>query len=91
MEAVLEGKCKNLREHGKGKQPNKSNSLRESEVNILWECGQLGTLLINTIWQLFALHFGLRGPQEHHFMTVSDFKFKKYDFGNKFMTFALKE
>ena len=37
--AVLEGKCKNLREHGKGKRPNKSNSLSESEVNILWECG----------------------------------------------------
>ena len=29
--AVLEGKCKNLREHGKGKRPNKSNSLSESE------------------------------------------------------------
>ena len=41
--AVLEGKCKNLREHGKGKQPNKSNRLPESEVKILWECGQLGT------------------------------------------------
>ena len=25
--AVLEGKCQNLREHGKGKRPNKSNSL----------------------------------------------------------------
>ena len=33
--AVLEGKCKNLREHGKGKRPNKSNSLWESELNIL--------------------------------------------------------
>ena len=34
--AVLEGKCKNLREHGKDKRPNSSNSLAESEVNILW-------------------------------------------------------
>ena len=40
---VLEGECKKLREHGKGKRPNKSNSLSESEVNISWECGQLGT------------------------------------------------
>ena len=59
--AVLEGKCKNLREHGKGKRPNKSNSLSESEVNILWECGQLGTpsllSLINTICWLFILRF----------------------------------
>ena len=41
--AVLEEKCRNLREHGKGRRPNKSNSLWESEVNILWECGQLRT------------------------------------------------
>ena len=41
--AVLEGKCKSLWEHGKGKRPNKSKSLSESEVNILWECGLLGT------------------------------------------------
>ena len=90
--AVLEGKCKNLREHGKGKRPNKSNSLSESEVNILWECGQLGThcpmSLIKTIWWLFTLHFGLIGRQEHHFMTISDFQFKKDDFGNEFVTFA---
>ena len=90
--AVLEGKCKNLREHGNDKQPNKSNSLSESEVNILWECGQLGThspmSLINTIWWLFTLHFWLRGRQEHHSMTVSDFQFKKDDFDNEFMTFA---
>ena len=33
--AVLKGKCKHLREHGKGKWPNKSNSLAESEANKL--------------------------------------------------------
>ena len=90
--ADLEGKCKNLREHGKGKRPNKSNSLSESEVNTLWECGPLGThspmYLINTVWWLFTLHFWLRGRQERHSMTVSDFQFKKDDFGNEFMTFA---
>ena len=57
-----------------------------------WECGQLGThspmSLINTIWWLFTLHFWLRGRQEHHSMTVSDFQFKKDDFGNEFVTFA---
>ena len=59
--AVLERKSKNLIEHGKGKRPNKSNSLSESEVNILWECVHLGThspmSLINTIWWLVTLHF----------------------------------
>ena len=58
----------------------------------MWECGQFGThspvSLINTIWWLFTLHLGLRGRQEHHSMTVSDFQFKKDDFGNEFVTFA---
>ena len=36
----------------------------------------------------FTLQFGLRGQQEHHSMTVSDFQFKKDDFGNEFVTFA---
>ena len=90
--AAIEGKCKNLRKDGKGKRANKSLSLLESEVNISWECGQLGThssmSLINTIWWLFTLHIRLRGQQEHHPMTVSDFQFKKDDFGNEFVTFA---
>ena len=89
--AVPEGKCKNL-EHGKGKRPNESNSLSESAANILWECGQLGTQspmsLINKIWWLFTLHFGLRGRQEHHSRPFSDFPFKKDDFGNELVTFA---
>ena len=90
--AVLEGKCENLREIGKGKRPNKSNSLSKSEVKILWECGQLGThspmSLLVTIWWLFTLNFELRGQQEHHFMTFNDFQFKIDDFGNEFVTFA---
>ena len=35
-----------------------------------------------------TLHSGLRGRQEHHSMTVSDFQLKKDDFGNEFVTFA---
>ena len=37
---------------------------------------------------VLTLHFGLRGRQKHHSMTVSDFQFKKDDFGNEFVTFA---
>ena len=44
--------------------------------------------LINTIWWLFTLHFGLRGRQKDHPMTVSDFQFRKDDFVNEFVTFA---
>ena len=90
--AVLEGKCKHVRERGKGKRPNKSNSLSKSEVNTLQECGKLGThspvSLLVMIWWLFTLHFELRGQQEHHSMTVNDFQFKIDDFGNEFVAFA---
>ena len=44
--------------------------------------------LINTIWWLFTLNFGLRGRREHHSMTVSDFQFKKGHFGNEFVKFV---
>ena len=37
---------------------------------------------------MFTLHFGLRGQQEHHSMTVSDFHFKKDDFGNELVMFV---
>ena len=53
----------------------------------MWECGQLGThspkSLTNTIRWLFTLLFGLRGRQEHHSMTNSDFQFEF-----EFVTFA---
>ena len=38
---------------------------------------------------VFTLHFGLRGRQKHS-MTVSDFQFKKDDFGNEFVTSAVR-
>ena len=39
---VLEGKARNLRRDGLGKQPNKAKSLTEEEEKILWESGHLG-------------------------------------------------
>ena len=61
-------------------------------MNILWECEKIEShssmSLINTIWWLFTLHFGLRGRQKDHPMTVSDFQFRKDDFVNEFVTFA---
>ena len=39
---VLEGKARLLRQKGLGKKPNKTNSLKRQEEDILWECGQPG-------------------------------------------------
>lgn len=90
--SVLEGKAKLLREEGRGKRPNKSCSVSKEEVEKLWESRQFGChspqALINTLWWLFTLHFGLRGRQEHHTMKVEDFTFRTDDRGTEYVTFA---
>ena len=39
---MLEGKARLLLQKGLGKKPNKTNSLKRQEEDILWECGQPG-------------------------------------------------
>ena len=89
---VLEGKARNLRRNGLGKQPNKAKSLTEEEEKILWESGHLGgenpRSLANTMWWLLTQHFGLRGRQEHREMRIEDFSLHKDDNGIEFVTFA---
>ncbi|XP_068671314.1 uncharacterized protein KIAA1958-like [Montipora foliosa] len=89
---VLDGKARKLREQGMGKRPNKAKSLKKEEEEILWENGQLGNQtprsLINTMWWLLTMHFGLRGQQEHHDMMVEDFSIEKDDDGVAFITFS---
>ena len=89
---MLEGKARVLRESGKGKIPNKADSLTEAEVEVLWNAGKFGNSngysLTNTLWWLFTLHFGLRGRQEHHDMEIQHFTFKKDDHGGEYVTYA---
>ena len=79
---VLEGKAKLLREQGKGKRPNKSCILSNDKIEQLWQSGQFSyhspMALINTLWRLFTLYFGLRRRQEHHNMKTEVFTFKKH-------------
>jgi len=62
---VLERKARKLCELGMGKRPHKAQSLTKEEEEILWKNGQLGDeapqSLINTVWWLLTMHFGLRG------------------------------
>jgi len=41
--AVLEGKARHLRDHGKGQRPNKTSSIDFDEEEKLWQCEQLGS------------------------------------------------
>ena len=90
--AVLDGKAKLLRQKGMGKKPNRACSLTKDEEEVLWNCGQLGNStphsLSNTIWYQTTQHFGKRGRQEQYEAEVTDFIFKKDDFGNEYITFS---
>lgn len=63
-------KQKNLKSQGKGAKPLKSDFLSDQEINKLYESNQLGietpTSVINTLWYLNTLYFGIRGGSEEH-------------------------
>ena len=88
---VLEGKARLLREQGKGKRPNKSCSVSNDEIEQLWQSDRFGChspmTLINALWWLLTLRFGVRGRQEHHNMKIEDFTFKKHG-GFTYVTFS---
>ena len=88
---VLEGKAKLLRQEGKRKRPNAAKALSSTEEDMLWESEKLGDhsprVLSQTMWWILTQHFGLRGRQEHHSMTVEEFTFHKDDNGVEYITF----
>jgi hypothetical protein len=67
---VLKCKQKNLKKQGKGNLPNRADAVSDEEINILFEKGCLGTsspnALLNTMWYLNTLHFGIRRGGEEH-------------------------
>lgn len=67
---VLKCKQKNLKKQGKGNLPNRADAVSDEEINILFEKGCLGTsspnALLNNMWYLNTLHFGIRGGGEEH-------------------------
>lgn len=88
---VLEGKARRLRQEGKGKRPNASRALAESEEETLWKAGKLGDgsarSLLCTMWFNNTQHFGLRGVQEHTDMRVENFRFRQDEAGEEFVEF----
>ena len=88
---VLEGIAKELRKSGKGKLPNRAQSLSDEEIEILWNSGQLGPQnprsLLNTMWWNNCIYFGMRGREEHHNVLIEDFHFKTDAKGRVFITF----
>ena len=67
---ALRMKQRDLKAQGKGSKPQRADPLTDEEIERLYECGQLGIKtpqsVINTMWYLNTLHFGIRGGSEEH-------------------------
>ena len=61
---------KNLKSQGKGAKHMESDFLSDQEINKLYKTNQPGietpTSVINTLWYLNTLHFGIRGGSKEH-------------------------
>ncbi|XP_052251685.1 uncharacterized protein KIAA1958 homolog [Dreissena polymorpha] len=60
-------KKKSLKKQGMGNRPREAHPLSDTDIDLLWEKGILGTespkALLNTVWLNKCLHFGLRGGE----------------------------
>ncbi len=61
---------------GKGNKPLTAQALSDDDINILYNKDLLGVVkeeaLLNTLWLLNSLHFGLCGCDEHRQMCWRD-------------------
>ncbi|XP_066932309.1 uncharacterized protein KIAA1958-like [Clytia hemisphaerica] len=89
---VLEGKARQLRQAGMGKKTNKAESLTDEEVNVLWDCGQLGDdnarSLMNSVWWCIVQQFGMRGRDNHYNLEIDDFSLKVDNNGRTYVHFV---
>jgi len=57
--------------------------VKDYEENVLWEKGELGsstpTKLIQTLFYLNGLHFGIRGGAEHHNLCIDQFQIEIFN------------
>ena len=67
---VLTCKQKDLKKRGKGNLPKRAEPLTDTDINTLFDKELLGkktpSSLLNTMWYLNTLHFGIRGWGEEH-------------------------
>ena len=79
--AVLAAKRKQLKSQGLGNKPNRAECLTDSNVETLWESGQIGmdnaSALTNMLWFLNTELLGLHGSHESRQMCWGDFEKKE--------------
>lgn len=87
---ALQAKRRQLKKQGLGNRPNRSVALEETEEEIMWQKGVLGSSsafsMQFSIWFHLTLLMGLRGRDEHRAMRFGDIQIKKDSTGQEYMT-----
>ncbi|XP_056002380.1 uncharacterized protein LOC125661399 isoform X2 [Ostrea edulis] len=75
---VLQDRMKQLVENGKGNFNQRSHTLTATDVDKLFESGQLGNrnpaCLLRTMWFINTVYLGIKGSKEHHQLKWGDIK-----------------
>ena len=80
------------KKEGRGNRPFEAEAISDDEVKVLYESNKLGIssadALMNTVWQMNSIHFGLRGCDERRQMCWSDVKLLRDDDGAKYLEYC---
>ena len=92
---ALDARCKLLKKEGRGKRPFAAEALSHDELSVLYESNILGIssaeALINKVWLMNSIHFGLRGSDDHHQMCCSDVKLLRDADGTEYLEYCERQ
>ena len=92
---ALDARCKLLKKEGRGNRPFAAEAIGDDEVSVLYEINILGIssaeALINTVWLMNSIHFGLRGCDEHRQMCWSDVKLLRDADGTEYLEYCERQ
>ena len=92
---ALKARRRQLKKEGKGNRPNAAEVITDEEVNILYMKNLLGItsaqVLLNTLWFMNSIHFGLRGCDEHRQMTWEDIQLIRDVDGTEYLEYSERQ
>ena len=92
---ALKARRRQLKKEGKGNTPNAAEVITDEEVNILYMKNLLGItsaqVLLNTLWFMNSIHFGLRGCDEHRKMTWEDVQLIRDVDGTEYLEYSERQ
>ena len=92
---ALDARSKLLKKEGRGNRPFAAEAISDDEVSVLYESNILGIsnaeALINTVWLMNSIHFGLRGCDEHRQLCWSDVKLLRDADGTEYLEYCERQ